>query len=201
MKLPRLPVVRCKSMAKAGRQLAFAVTLLANQVSAADCQLSLSQPRVDYGVLRHAQLLDDHWGSPSLGKRTVLLNVICIDPVPMAVRFSGLPAGPQGFRFGGDGAIVLSVRHAQLDGRAVDLLAEDSMPGAPRERLLPGQVLIARAAGGPVAGRLLSVQLDIAPNVPMSVFSVRGETTLEGRVQIEWVPREASASTAVAPGR
>lgn len=201
MKPPRQPVVRCKSPGRVYPCLLFVMVLLISEVSAASCQLALSQPRVDYGVLRQGQVFDGHANPQSLGKRTVLLNVVCIDPIPMALRFSGAPGGAQGFRFGGAGAVALSVRDAHLDGRSVDLVAEDSAPAEASERLVPGQVLIARAAGVPVTGRRLSVQLEIDPSLSSDAFSVRRETTLEGQIQVEWLPRGVGVSPVAPPSQ
>ncbi len=197
MKLPRLPAVRCKSMGRIYQYLLFVIALLASEASFANCQSVLSQPRVDYGVLRQAQVLDGHASSQSLGRRTVVLSVVCIDPVPMAIRFGGSPAGPRGFRFGSDGVVTLNIRHAQLDGRPVDLAVD----GSTGDQLVPGQVLIARAAGVPLTGRRLSAQLEIDPYLPADAFSVRREMTLEGQVQVEWVPRGVGVSPAVAPNQ
>lgn len=188
-------------MGSLSRCVLFVMALLASEASVATCQVALSQPRVDYGVLRHGQGLDGHAGAQSLGRRTVLLNVVCVDPAPMALRFSGSPAGGLGFRFGGDGAFALGIRHAHVDGRSVDLIAEGAPSVAVSEHLMPGQVLIARAAGVPVAGRRLSAHLEIDPYLPVEAFSVRRETTLEGRVQVEWMPLGVSISPAVPPSQ
>ena len=188
-------------MGNHSRCLLFVMALLVGEASSATCQLALSQPRVDYGVLRLGQLLDGHAGAQSLGRRTVLLNVVCVDPAPMALRFSGLPAGGLGFRFGGDGAFALNIRRARVDGRSVDLVADGAQAIAAGERLMPGQVLIARAAGVPVAGRRLSAELEIDPYLPQGAFSVRRETTLQGQVQVEWVPLGVSISPAVPPSQ
>ena len=192
MKPPRPPAKGCKSVSRFYQRLLFVIAILASEASVANCQLVLSQPRVDFGILRHAQWLDGPASSSSLGKRTVGLNVVCIDPVPMAIRFGGLPAGGRGFRFGGEGVVTLSIRHAQLDGRPVDLAVD----GSTGDQLVPGQVLIARAAGVPVTGRRLSAQLEVDPYLPVDAFSVRRETTLEGQVQVEWVPHGAGISPA-----
>ena len=199
MKLLRRPAVRCKSIGRIYPCLLFVVALLASEASLATCQLALSQPRVDYGVMRQAP--DEHVSAQSYGTRTVLLNVVCIDPVPMAVRFSGVPAGPLGFRFGATGAFALNIRHAHLDGRPVELVAESSVPAHASERLVPGQVLIARAAGVPITGRRLSAQLEIAPFLPVDAFSVRSETTLQGQVLVEWLSHGVGVSPATPPSQ
>ncbi|WP_231995711.1 DUF1120 domain-containing protein [Pseudomonas mucidolens] len=175
--------------------------LMTCEVRAASCQLSLSQSRIDYGVLRQAQLLNDRFGPQIIapGKRTLHLSVLCVDISPMAIRFSGAPAGPQGFRFGHGGSFTLGIKNARLDGRNVELTAEQPLAGIPDGRLLPGHVLIARAGGVPVTGRRLSAQVDVDTYLPVALFSVRRETTFEGQGQFEWLPGAVSVSPAALP--
>jgi hypothetical protein len=166
------------------------IGLLANEARAEDCRLSLSQPRIDYGVLRRTELLDEQVGrqKTSLGKRTLHLSVICADPRAVAIRFAGVPAGAQGFRFGRHGSFTLDLKHGQVDGRAVELSVEPSSVYADNGRLLPGQVLIARTGGMPATGRRFSAQVDIDTYLPPEAFSVRHETMFEGQGRFEWLP-------------
>ena len=85
MKPPRPPAKGCKSVSRFYQRLLFVIAILASEASVANCQLVLSQPRVDFGILRHAQWLDGPASSPSLGKRTVVLNVVCV-----AIALSGV---------------------------------------------------------------------------------------------------------------
>lgn len=75
--------------------------LLAAPASAANCRLSLSQPIIDYGLLRPGEQLENR--GASLGKRMVRLNVICVEAAVIALRFQGVPANETGYRFGRQG--------------------------------------------------------------------------------------------------
>lgn len=183
--------------------LLLLMMLMTCEVRAAGCQLSLSQPRIDYGVLRQAELLNGRFGPQIItpGKRTLHLSVLCVEISPIAIRFSGSPAGAQGFRFGHGGSFTLGIKHARLDGRHVELTTGQPLAGIPAGRLLPGHVLIARAGGVPAMGRRFSAQVDVDTYLPVALFSVRRETTLEGQGQFEWLPGAVSVSPAAPPNQ
>ncbi|AZE91924.1 hypothetical protein [Pseudomonas orientalis] len=157
---------------------------LAQAVQAENCRLSINQPRVDYGVIRREVFVE----SPTmkLETRSLALNVVCIEPSIMVLRFVGAADG-QGFRFGNQGRLRLSLKHALVDGRAV----EWSVPSQPGDgssgQLLPGQILVARVAGVPVSGRRLTAQVNIDADLPSSALHVRNQTLLEGQGSFELV--------------
>lgn len=124
----------------------------------------------------------------SLGTRILHLSVVCADPRSIALRFTGVPAGPQGYRFGRQGRFTLSLKHAQLDGRTVEWVAARLPDESVRGRLLPGQVLIARSGTTPAKGRRLSAQVEVQTYLPPSAFSVRREAVFEGRGHFELLP-------------
>ncbi len=165
----------------------------APQVRADNCRLSLSQPHIDYGAMRREVLVQDT--KMTLGTRTLTLSVICAEPAAMALRFIGVSADAQGFRFGRQGRFRLSLKHAQLDGRAVSWAAAQLPDDSASGQLLPGQTLVARVAGGPLTGRRLSAQVDIDTELPADVLDVRSETHLEGQGSFELI------SPAVPPSR
>jgi hypothetical protein len=77
--------------------------LMVQGARADDCRLSISQSRVDYGVIHREALVERP--SVALGTRTLHLNVLCTEPSAMALRFTGAAEG-QGFRFGREGRCV-----------------------------------------------------------------------------------------------
>ncbi|NVZ80534.1 MULTISPECIES: DUF1120 domain-containing protein [Pseudomonas] len=165
------------------------VVMLANEARADNCRVSLSQPRVDYGLIRRAERLDMPAGQPqlALGKRTLRLSIACEEPVSMALRFTGIPAGAQGFRFGRQGHFTLSLQSAQVDGKAVEL-AMSRLPGEPATgQLLPGHALVAQAAGMPVQGRRFTAVVNVETFLP-ALQAVRDETIFEGQGGFEWAP-------------
>lgn len=173
-----------------GLGLLFMLAIAAQDASANDCRLSISQPRVDYGMLRRAELLDEQVSNQPiiLGKRTLQLSVVCAEPGAVALRFTGVPAGAQGFRFGRQGSFTLALKHAQVDGRAVELNSLQSTDTSALGHLLPGQVLIAKAGGLPLTGTRFSAQVEIDTYLPPDAFSVRHETVFEGQGHFEWLP-------------
>ena len=155
------------------------VALSVNQARAQDCQMILSEPRVDYGEIRPSQASS---GSATVRldtQRTLHLSVLCANPTAMALRFNGVPADAQGFQFGRQGRFMLSLRRAQVDGRPVAWQPDETADG----RLLPGRTLVASAAGVPVTGRRLTAQVEIEVHLPADALSVRREVLLEGHGQ------------------
>lgn len=164
--------------------------VVAGDAQAADCRLSLSQPRVDYGVVHRAELLGESSGWPrfSLGKRILHLSIACVEPVPIGVRFTGAPGGAQGFRFGRQGSFTLNLEHAQVDGQAVDLFVSHR-PGEPATGLLlPGFALVAYAAGAPVRGRRFTAMVSLETFLPAAGFATGDELVVEGQGSFEWSP-------------
>ncbi|KAF1029075.1 MAG: hypothetical protein GAK37_01913 [Pseudomonas sp.] len=150
----------------------LAVVLMANEARADTCQISLSQPRLDYGHLRH--------GEQTLGTRTLHLSIVCAEPSAMALRFNGVAADARGFRFGRQGHFRLSLQQARIDGQPVEWMSAP-LPGAlATAPLVPGQTLVASASGRPVTGRRLTAQVEVSAEVPPEAFAVRRETLLEG---------------------
>lgn len=170
----------------------FCTVLLAQGARADNCRLSLSQPRIDYGVIRREALAEG--ATVRLGTRTLQLNVLCTEPSAMALRFIGAADG-QAFRFGQQGRLRLSLKHAQVDGRVVEWAMMSQPDGGTGGQLSPGQVLVARAAGVPVTGQRLTAQVDIDTDLPADALQVRSQTLLEGQGSFELV------SPAVPPNR
>lgn len=166
--------------------LALLCTLLAApHVRAENCRLSVSQPRIDYGAIRREALAEK--ASMTLATRSLSVNVFCAEPAALALRFVSVAADDEGFRFGRQGRFRLRLKHAQVDGRAIGWAAVHA-PGEPASgQLLPGQTLMARAAGLPVVGRRLSAQVEIDTDLPADALNVRSETRLEGVGSFELV--------------
>ncbi len=159
--------------------------LAAPDARAENCRLSVSQPRVDYGVIRRDAVVEGP--AMALATRSLRVSVLCTEPVGMALRFVGVAADGQGFRFGRNGRFRLSLTHAQVDGRVVGWSAA-YLPGESGSgQLLPGHTLVARAAGSSVVGRRLTVQVDIDTELPTDALEVRREMQMEGVGSFELV--------------
>lgn len=174
-------VRRC-AMAVKLKSMSFAllcVALVAEGAQAQNCRLSVSQPRVDYGVIRSEAFVEPP--AIVLGTRMVQLNVLCEEPAAIALRFTGAANG-QGFLFGRQGRFNLTLTHAQVDGRAVEW-TQPHLPGETASgQLLPGQTLVARGTG-----RRLSAQVAIDTHLPADALHVRNQTVLEGQGSFELV--------------
>lgn len=162
----------------------FYAALIAQGARADNCQLSLSQSSIDYGVIRREALVE----SPTLGlgTRTLHLSVLCEEPSAMALRFVGVADG-QAFRFGRQGRFRLRLKQALVDGRAVEWEGAHVPGETTSGQLLPGQILVARAAGVPVTGRRLTAQVEIDTDLPSDALQVRSQTSLEGRGSFELI--------------
>jgi len=152
---------------------------------AENCRLSVSQPRIDYGAIRREALVEST--SMALGTRSLSVNVLCAEPAAIALRFVGVAADGESFRFGRQGHFRLNLKHARLDGQAVGWAPAHSAGETVSGHLLPGQTLIARVAGGPRAGRQFTAQVDIDTDLAADAFQVRSETHLEGQGSFELI--------------
>ena len=127
------------------------VALVATQVQAENCRMTLSEPRVDYGVIRPAQASSSRALMTLDTPRTLHLSVLCTDPSAMSLRFNGAAADAQGFQFGRQGRFTLNLRQAQVDGRPVSWQSDDTSSG----QLLPGAYVVCKrrryAGDGPSA--------------------------------------------------
>ena len=159
------------------------VALSVNQARAQDCQMILSEPRVDYGEIRPSQASSGSVTARLDTQRTLHLSVLCANPTAMALRFNGVPADAQGFQFGRQGRFVLNLMQAQVDGIPVTWQTDATAGG----RLLPGRTVVASAAGVPMTGRRLTAQVEIEVHLPADALSMRRERRLEGRGQFELV--------------
>ena len=159
------------------------VAVVASQAQADNCRMTLSEPRVDYGVIRPSQATSGRATVTLDTPRTLHLSVLCANPTAMALRFNGVPADAQGFQFGRQGRFVLNLMQAQVDGIPVTWQTDATAGG----RLLPGRTVVASAAGVPMTGRRLTAQVEIEVHLPADALSMRRERRLEGRGQFELV--------------
>lgn len=166
--------------------LAVVVSLLTVfEASASECRLSVSQPQIDYGLLRPVTTPEPR--GIFLGKRMVRLNVVCSEATVIALRFQGVPADAQGFRFGREGRFDLTLLQPLLDGQAIELAPMHNR--AERSgQLRPDQALVVLKAGQPASGRVFSAQVQVDTYLSSATPPVRDKTLLEGSGRFEWVP-------------
>ncbi|MGY2323565.1 DUF1120 domain-containing protein [Pseudomonas azotoformans] len=129
-----------------------------------ECQLNLSEPSLDFGLMNRAVAL-----APSaerlLGERSVRLHLSCPTPTDMSLFYRGLGASAERFRFTERGSYSLRVSDAVLDGQSVEvgLFAGSGQPPLSSGATLqwrPEHGIVPLRGGMPVTGRNLSLLLE-----------------------------------------
>jgi len=170
---------------------------VATAIPAENCQLSVSEPDLDYGPMTRYRLEEGGNAQDlSLGKRRMTINVSCQVEAKIGVRFRGSSVGADyvfGTAGGKQGKVTLTLVDSQLDGRRVLVGAADAagmVPAAPASsaRFMPGQVLVPVEGGQPVSGKQFSAAVEIDPSVPKDAARVRSRTSLEthGTFEVIW---------------
>ncbi|MGY2175515.1 DUF1120 domain-containing protein [Pseudomonas azotoformans] len=146
--------------------LSVSLLLAANAWGVDECQLNLSETRVDFGQMNRAVTP----GTPPerlLGERRVSLALNCPNPTDLSLFYRGLAAGSERFQFTQRGSYSLRASDALVDGQAVEL---GLLPGSGQPPVSTGSTLrwrpehgiVPMRAGIPVSGRSLSLQLDVS---------------------------------------
>lgn len=146
--------------------LSLSLLLGANAWGMDECQLNLSETRVDFGLMNRAAAQGLVTERP-LGERRLSLNLNCPNPTDMRLFYRALAAGGERFQFTGRGSYGLRVSDALLDGQAVEL---GLLPGSGQPPMSSGSILrwrpehgiVPMRAGVPVNGRSLSLQLEVS---------------------------------------
>ncbi|KHN51566.1 DUF1120 domain-containing protein [Pectobacterium fontis] len=132
------------------------------------CNLSVSNPVVDYGIMSRWQLQDLARGSVSPGMRSLMFNAVCpyTRTIKLLVQGEGGERGD--LRYGEHGVTRLRLMDVQLDGHAVELrtltsTGELKNGGSHAMMLTPGTQLIPVLDGRPVRGKALTARLEIQP--------------------------------------
>ncbi|KAB0565633.1 DUF1120 domain-containing protein [Pseudomonas palleroniana] len=157
--------------------------LSASALGAEECQLNLSENRLDFGLMNRALALVPS-GERLLGERRTRLTLNCPQPTDMSVFYRGLGAGVERFRFTERGSYGLTASDAVLDGQAVEL-GLSAGPGQPAVTVAtalawrPEHGIVPMRGGMPVTGRSLSVQIDASAWAREEASRVREAVTWE----------------------
>ncbi|WCM50409.1 DUF1120 domain-containing protein [Pseudomonas sp. WJP1] len=153
------------------------------EASVDDCQLNLSQPVLDYGLMNRA-IRPDSVPERNLGQRQLSLNLSCPQPIDMSLFYRATAATAERFRFAERGSYQVRVRDAVLDGKSVDigLIAAAGQP--PKETAAnliwrPGHGVAPIHAGASLQGRHFSVLLELSAWVQEQGMQVRDAVTWE----------------------
>jgi hypothetical protein len=149
-----------------------------------ECQLTLSQPDVDFGVVNRA-LHTPASQELTLGVQRLSLNLSCSQPADMTLFYRAIAAATaERFRFAEHGSYALRMSEAQLDGQAVDLGLISAVGQVPEETapsLLwrPQQALVPVRGGVAVQGQSLSAQLELTAWAQEKALQVRDAVVWE----------------------
>lgn len=189
------------------RLIAASTVLLSMGVSAQECQLNLSEPRLDFGLMNRANALP---ATPEylLGERRVSLNLNCPQPADMSLFYRGVAAGAERLRFTDRGSYSLRVQDAVLDGQSVELGLIPGAAGVPVARgqslaWQPEHGIVPLRDGQPVMGQNLALNLEVRAWAQSDATQVRDATTWETSGLIDAIgsgrSRELSLQARFAP--
>jgi hypothetical protein len=142
-----------------------------------ECQLTLSQPVLDYGLMNRAIRANAPAEQP-LGERRLGLNLNCPQPTNMTLFYRAMAATAERFRFTEHGSYAVRMGDAVLDGQPVDLGQISAVGQVPEEAassLLwrPQQAIVPVRGGVAVQGQSLSAQLELTAWAPEKALQVR----------------------------
>lgn len=151
--------------------------------TADDCQLNLSQPLLDYGLMNRA-IRPDSAPERTLGERRLSLSLSCPQPVDMSVFYRAMAATTERFHFAERGSYQIRIRDAVLDGQSVDIGLIAGAGQAPAETASnliwrPAHGVVPVKAGVPLQGRQFSAQLELTAWVQEQGMYVRDAVTWE----------------------
>ena len=165
-----------------------------SQAMADECQFSLSQPLLDYGLMNRA--IQPNGGQErNLGVRNLSLSLSCAQPTDVSLFYRAMAATAERFHFADRGSYQVRIRDAVLDGHSVDigLIAGPGQPPTETASTViwrPGHGVVAVQAGAPSQGRTFSAQLEVTAWVQEQGMLLREEVTWD----------TAGVFDAIAPG-
>jgi len=175
--------------------------------SADDCQLNLSQPVLDYGLMNRA-IRPDSAPERNLGERRLSLSLSCSTPTDMSLFYRAMAATANRFHFAERGTYQMRIRDAVLDGQSVELGLIAGVGQAPAETAAeltwrPEHGVVPVQAGTPLQGRTFSAQLELTAWVDEKGMQVRDALTWEANGVFDAVAagrsREATLRARFAP--
>jgi hypothetical protein len=175
--------------------------------SADDCQLNLSQPVLDYGLMNRA-IRADSTAERNLGERRLSLNLSCSSSTDMSLFYRAMAVTANRFHFAERGSYQMRIRDAVLDGQSVELgliAAAGQTPALIASDVIwrPEYGVVPVQAGVPLRGRNFSAQLELTAWVQEQGMQVRDAMTWEATGVFDAVAagrsREATLRARFAP--
>ena len=161
----------------------MSVGLVANVWADDECRINISEPVLDFGLMKR---LAQHDAAPQrlLGERRLSVNLNCPQPADMSVFYRALAASAQRLQFTEHGTYALQVSDGVLDGQAVELgllPAAGQAPAAVGTTLswLPGHGVAPVQGTRVVQGKHFALQVGLSAWADVAATRVREATTWE----------------------
>ena len=159
------------------------VSLVGTALADDECQLNISEPLLDFGLMKRLAQ-NDSAPQRLLGERRLSLNLNCPETTDMSVFYRALAADAQRLQFTEHGSYAIEVSDGMLDGRAVELglLQAAAQPPAAIGSAVnwrPGYGVAPVQGGAVLRGKHLSLQLSLSAWADMAATHVREATTWE----------------------
>lgn len=135
------------------------------QAAGDDCQLNLSQPELDFGLMNRA-IRPGAATERNLGERRLSLTMSCATATDMSLFYRAMAATTQRFHFADRGTYQIRIGDAVLDGQSVDLGLIAGVGQAPSQiesQLIwrPEHGVVPLRSGVPARGNTFSAQLEL----------------------------------------
>ncbi|MBD8192330.1 DUF1120 domain-containing protein [Pseudomonas fluorescens] len=163
--------------------LCLLISVAGTALAADECQLNVSEPLVDFGLMsRLAQ--DDSAAERLLGERRLSLSFTCPKADDMSLFYRALAANAQRLQLTEHGSYAVEAGHAVLDGHRVELgllpaPGQPPLTSATALDWLPAHGIAPVQRGAVVTGQNLSVQLTLRAWADPAATQVRDATTWE----------------------
>lgn len=199
-------VHRVKGPTSAAAWLLLVVSALSTAwpAHAADCQMTLSEPELDFGKIDRKAV------DQRIGARTLSLTLACTEEVDLTVLYRAEGGGQDVFAFGEKGAYSLLMRDARVDGQVVDLGRVAAAGQAPMDvstvqALLPDRGVVPVMAGQQIRrGRTLTARVEVVASVRQRLYSLRDATSWQASglfdAPVASVSRSLGLRAEVVPG-
>jgi len=174
-----MPFIRAPWLTAVLMTVSFVGTALADD----ECQLNISEPLLDFGLMKRLAQ-NDSAPQRLLGERRLSLNLNCPETTDMSVFYRALAADAQRLQFTEHGSYAIEVSDGVLDGQAVELglLQAAAQPPAAIGSAVnwrPGYGVAPVQGGAVLRGKHLSLQLSLSAWADMAATHVREATTWE----------------------
>lgn len=170
--------------------LTAALLIMPGLSYAEDCQITLSQPIVNYNTIHKDTLEKKEQGWYQMAETEVNLNVICPQPQQMAVMLRGTSVQGSDFLFGKNGEIVVKIDAMTVDsksytlGKTVDEINFTPQKGTTTPLYMQdSEAVIALDNRTVPTGQQMSFRVTLTPKLKESAFaSLQDQATLENNL-------------------